>query len=315
MSAGTKLMKKERRLKPRFGAKDHFDLFTLAIPGLLFLIAFNYIPLWGVVLPFKEVNYAKSIFQWDWIGFENFEFFFKSGNAWRTIRNTVGLNLLSIAVNTSVGVVLAVLMFELSRKYIKIYQTMMFFPYFVSWIVASYVLHAIISPEMGFLPKLMESWGMEKINFYYEAKYWPFILTLARLWKGIGYQTLLYYASLMSIDPTYFEAAALDGASRFDRFRYIILPHLKHLIIMLTILSLGSIFCGDFSMYYTLTKDIGALYATTDVIDTFVYRALTELGDPGMSAAVGLFQSVVGCILVLLTNFITKKIDPEQAIF
>ena len=157
MSIVTK-QKQGRRLKRRYGAKDHFDLFTLAIPGLLFLIAFNYVPLWGVILPFKEVNYAKSIFQWDWVGFENFAFFFKSGSAWRVIRNTVGLNLLSIFVNTSVGVVLAVLMFELSRKYIKIYQTMMFFPYFVSWIVASYVLHAIISPEMGFLPKLLESW-------------------------------------------------------------------------------------------------------------------------------------------------------------
>lgn len=315
MSAGIKKVNAGRKKVRKLGAKDRWALFTLAIPGLLFLIAFNYVPLWGVIIPFKEVNYAKSVFQWDWVGLENFKFFFQSGDAWRTIRNTVGLNLLSIAVDTTVGVILAVLMCDLTRKYVKVYQTAMFFPYFVSWIVASYVLHALISPEAGYIPTMLVNMGLEKVNYYYEAKAWPFILTVARLWKNIGYQTLLYYASLMSLDPTYFEAAELDGANRFQRFRYIILPHLKQLIIMLTILSLGGIFSGDFTMYFSLTKNVGALYPTTDVIDTYVYRALTELGDIGMSAAVGLFQSVVGCILVLITNWSVKKIDPEQAIF
>lgn len=311
----TALAEGRKRTGRRLGRKDRFDLFTLAIPGLLFLMAFYYVPMYGLVIPFKSINYSKGIWGSDWNGFKNFEFFFKSQDSWRITRNTIGLNLIFIFTTLVISIVLAIMLFELTGKYVKLYQTMLFLPYFVSWIVVSYILYAFISPSIGFIPKLLAEFGIETPNYYYELKIWPWILTGAYVWKNVGYMTLLFYASLMSIDTSYFEAAAIDGASKMQQIRYISLPHLKPIIIMMTLLQIGKIFYADFGLFYFLTRNVGALYEVTDVIDTYVYRALRVTGDLGMSAAAGLYQSIVGFFLVLISNLIVKRIDPDQALF
>lgn len=295
--------------------KMNWGLFLLAVPGLIFLLAFYYAPLFGLIIPFKRIDYSKGIFQSDWCGFDNFEFFFGSQDAFRITRNTICLNFLFIAVTIILSVLLALLLFELGRRQVKLYQTCMFVPYFVSWVVASYVLYAFLSPDMGVLPNLLEKLGMEVPNFYNAPEYWPWILLFSYVWKNVGYMTLLFYATLMGIDTTQFEAAAIDGANRFQTTLKISIPFLVPTIILLSLLQIGKIFYADFGMFYFLTKDSGTLYSVTDVIDTYVFRALRVTGDIGMASAVGLYQSIVGFLLVLGSNLVVRKIDRESALF
>lgn len=296
-------------------AMNQGGMLLLAIPGLLFLLAFKYVPLFGLVIPFKNLDYAKGIFKSDWCGFDNFKFFFQSADAYRVTRNTIVLNLTFIAVTICLSIALALILFELGKKEVKIYQTLLFVPYFVSWVVAGYVVYAFLDPYLGAITNIIENSGGIAPNFYNEAKFWPFILLLAYVWKNIGYMTLLFYATLMGMDTTQFEAAALDGANRLQIATKISLPYLKTTIIMITLLQIGKIFYADFGMFYFLTKDSGMLYATTDVIDTYVYRALRVSGNVGMSSAVGLYQSVVGFILVMVSNLVVRKIDKDSALF
>lgn len=300
---------KKRRIRWNWG------LTSLAVPGLAFLIAFYYVPLAGIIIPFKQIDYAKGIWDSDWIGLKNFEFLFKSQDAYRITRNTIGLNAVFIAITLLLAILLAILMYELSRKMVKLYQTAMFIPYFISWVVASYIVYAMLSPDMGVLPNLMKAHGSTPTNFYFTPGVWPIILTIAYVWKNIGYMTLLFYATLISVDSSYLEAAAIDGANKRQQVAHILIPHMMPTIVMMTILQIGKIFYSDFGMFYFLTRNSGALYATTDVIDTYVYRALRVTGNIGTSAAAALYQSVVGFILVLITNLIVKKRDKNYAIF
>ncbi len=301
--------------KTKIKKKMNWGLFLLAIPGVLFLLAFYYAPLFGLIIPFKRIDYSKGIFGSDWCGFDNFEFFFGSQDAFRITRNTLCLNFLFISITIILSVVLALVLFELGRRQVKLYQTCMFVPYFVSWVVASYVLYAFLSPDMGVFPNLLESMGMEVPNFYNDPTYWPWILLLSYLWKNIGYMTLLFYATLMGIDTTQFEAAAIDGANKFQTTMKISVPFLVPTIILLSLLQIGKIFYADFGMFYFLTKDSGTLYPVTDVIDTYVFRALRVTGDIGMASAVGLYQSLVGFLLVLCSNLVVRKIDRDSALF
>ena len=293
----------------------NWGLFVLALPGLVMLLAFYYAPLFGLIIPFKRIDYAKGIWGSDWAGFRNFEFFFKSQDAFRVTRNTLALNFTFIVLTLVLALILALILFELSRKQVKVYQTAMFIPYFISWVVASYVLYALLNPIYGMLPSFFKSLGREVPNFYYTPRYWPFILSLAYIWKTGGYMTLLFYAALMGIDPTQFEAAAIDGANKPQITMRISIPFLGPVIILLAILQIGRIFYSDFGMFYFLTRDSGALYATTDVIDTYVYRALRVTGDIGMASAAGLYQSAVGFVLVLGSNLIVRRINKESANF
>lgn len=293
----------------------NWGLMGLAVPGLIFLIAFYYVPLVGLVIPFKQVDYSKGILGSDWIGMKNFEFLFKSQDAFRITRNTLCLNAVFITLTLISAVFLAILMYELGRKQVKIYQTLMFIPYFVSWVVASYIVYAFLCPDMGVLPKLMESQGATPTNFYFTPEVWPIILTIAYLWKNIGYMTLLFYATLISIDSSYLEAAAIDGATKRQQVFNILIPYMMPTIVMMALLQIGKIFYSDFGMFYFLTRNSGALYATTDVIDTYVYRALRVTGDIGLSSAAALYQSLVGFALVLITNLIVKKRNKDYAIF
>lgn len=226
-------------------------------------------------------------------------------------RNTILLNLCFITLTNVVSIAFALMMYELSRKAIKLYQTALFFPYFLSWVVVSYVTYALLNPQFGIINQLFHT----EINWYMESKYWPVILTFAYLWKNVGYSSLIFYTGLMGIDKSYYEAAAIDGASKWQQVRNISIPLLKPLIILITLLQIGKIFYSDFGMFYFLTADSGALYSTTDVIDTYVYRALRVSGDIGMASAIGLYQSLVGFVLVLLMNYIVRKINKENAIF
>ncbi len=297
------------------GIKRNWGLISLALPGLIFVIIFQYFPMFGLVLAFKDFNFGKGIWGSDWVGLNNFKFFFTSDAALQVTRNTLLLNLSFIILTNLVSIAFALMLFELSRKAVKLYQTTLFFPYFLSWVVVSYVTYALLNPQLGVINHLLKQLGFAEINWYMESKYWPFILSLAFLWKNIGYSTLIFYTGLMGIDKSYYEAAAIDGASKWQQVRNISIPLLTPLITLISVLQIGKIFYSDFGMFYFLTADSGALYATTDVIDTYVYRALRVSGDIGMATAIGLYQSLVGFVLVLTVNFIVRKINKENAIF
>lgn len=305
------MSKTERKRKPL----TNWNLLILAVPGLVFLAAFYFIPLFGLVLPFKRLDYSKGLFGSDWVGFKNFEFFFKSSDAWRITSNTLLLNFLFITINLVLAVFLALILFEMTRTRVKIFQTCMFVPYFISWIVASYVLYALLNPQTGMICHMLREAGRTVPNFYNEKKYWRAFLVISYVWKNVGYHTLLYYTTLMGMDSSYVEAAAIDGANKRQIMLHISLPYLKPVIILMTLMAIGKIFYADFGMFYFLTRDSGPLYAVTDVIDTYVYRALRVTGDIGMSSAVGLYQAVVGFILVLTSNIIVRKIDKDSAMF
>lgn len=293
----------------------NFPLTLLALPSIIVIFIFNYLPLYGLVLPFKNYYFDKGFIKSPWVGFDNFRFLFNGGAILNATKNTILYNSVFILLGTFVSVILALLLFELSKRSVKIYQTILFLPHFVSWVVAAFVFNAFLDMDFGVLNRVRESFGMETVLWYNSPKYWPIILVIAHLWKGMGYTAVVYYASLMGVDKSYFEAAKIDGAGKLAQMIYISVPMIKPIITIMIILNIGRIFYGDFGLFYNVTLNSPLLYSTTDVIDTFVYRALINLGDIGMSSATGFFQSVVGFILVLTTNFIVRKIDCENALF
>lgn len=296
--------------------RNNFELLLLAIPAIVFIFIFKYTTMVGVLVAFKNFKYNLGFWKSDWVGFRNFRFFFESQDAWRVTRNTVGMNLIFIALGLITSVGIAILLFEISKKiFIRVYQTAMIFPNFISWVVAGYMFYAFFNVQYGIFNGLLQSLGLEPIYWYSKAEYWPFILAFASIWKGAGWGSVIYYAALVGIDPQYFEAAEIDGAKKLQVIKYITIPFLKPLMIILTILAIGGIFSADFGMFYNLARDIGPLYPTTDVIDTYVYRSLRVNGDIGMSSAVGLYQAVVGFVLVLTTNFVVRRISPENSLF
>ena len=293
----------------------NWGLLALAVPGLFFLIAYYYVPLFGLVIPFKKMDVAKGIFGSDWCGLDNFKFFFQSPDAWTVTRNTIGLNAVFISTTLVLSVIVALGLFELSKRKVKIFQTCLFVPYFISWVVGSYVIYALLSPDMGVIPNLLEKFSLAAPNFYSEPKYWPFILTTSYFWKHVGYNALIFYATLMGMDTSQHEAAAIDGATKMQRIRYICIPHLMPTIVLMGLLMIGKIFYADFGMFWFLPRNSGVLYPVTDVIDTYVFRMLRVMGNIGMSSAVGLYQSLVGFILVLVTNLIVKRRNEDYALF
>ncbi|MDC7286778.1 ABC transporter permease subunit [Blautia schinkii] len=300
----------------RTGRKKNRTLTAMAFPAALLLFLFSYVPIVGLVIAFKDFRYDKGFLGSDWIGFKNFEFFFKSNDAWVVLRNTIGLNFLFIAMTLLVSVMVALIMNEVrSRNMIKIVQTIMFFPYFMSWVVVGYLLYAYLHHDYGILNQILAFFGLHSVSWYANSQYWPFILTFMFVWKNAGYYSVIYYAGIIGIDDTYYEAAALDGASRWQMVWRITLPMIKSLLIVMTILQIGRIMYSDFGLFYNLTRDQGALYATTDVLDTYIYRALRVTGDIGIGSAVGCFQAVVGFILIMGSNLIVRKIDRDSALF
>jgi putative aldouronate transport system permease protein len=290
----------------------------MMIPGLIYLLINNYLPMFGIVIAFKEVNFAKGIFASDWVGFRNFEFLFASNNAYIITRNTILYNLVFLILGTFFSFVVAILLNEVKNKVLlRSYQAIISMPHLISWVIVSYLVYAFLSVDNGFVNRtILPLFGIEEeIYWYTEAKHWPWILTLVDLWKRVGYGSIVYFAALLGINDEYYEAARLDGASRLQQIRYITLPIVVPVIIMMAMLQLGRIFYSDFGLFYQVTLNSGALFKTTATIDTYVLNGLTGGGNLGMSAAAGFYQSIVGFILVLLVNYLVRRKDRENALF
>lgn len=301
--------------------KKNWPLFVMLVPGVFILLINNYIPMVGVVIAFKRYrfhgSFLKSIFQSDWIGLANFEIFFKSPYAYQITRNTILYNLAFIVLGLIIPVAFAILLNEITnKKSAKVYQSLMFLPYFLSWIIVSYLAYSLFSIENGFVNRtVMEGLGLDPVKWYFEPKYWPFILTFFQLWKYTGYNSVVYLAAISGIDSEYYEAAEIDGASKWQQIWHITIPLLKSLMIIMTLLAVGRIFNADFGLFYNVTRNSGQLYPVTDVIDTYVYRALRNTNNISMAAAAGTYQAIVGCITVFTANFVVRKIDSEKALF
>jgi putative aldouronate transport system permease protein len=293
----------------------NFPLLTLAIPGILYFIIFHYIPMFGAVIAFKEYNYELGILGSEWVGFDNFKFFFQSQDAMRITVNTVGYGFVFIITGVISAVVVALLLSEVKNKMsIKYYQTTMILPNFLSWVIVGYITYTLFNQNLGIFNQILRGIGLQEVNWYSDPKVWPVILTLTNIWKLVGINCIMYYASLMAIDEQIFEAATIDGASRIRQIWHISIPSLTPLIAILSILSLGNIVRGDFGLFYQIPRDVGLLYPTTDVIDTYIYRGLKN-GDIGISSAVGLFQSVVGFATIIIANTIVKKVNPDYSLY
>ena len=301
--------------KKRILNKSAISLFLLSLPSLLLVLLFRYVPLFGIIIPFKNFNAAKGIFGSEWSGFNNFKYLFSTNMVLNATKNTIIMNVIFIVVGTCISLLFSLIMNEMSRKSIKFYQTVFLFPYFVSWVVAGYIFLSLFDMDYGFVNSIIEMMGGQPIVWYNEARYWPYILLFANIWKGCGYSIIIYYTSIIGIDKGYYEAAAMDGASKIKQISYITLPHLVPIVTIMLILSIGKIFHADFGLFYFIPMNSPMTYPTTDVIDTFVYRVLIQIGDFGMSSAATLYQSIVGFILVIVSNSIIRKMSPDNALF
>lgn len=296
-------------------------LLLMVLPGTIWFFLFSYLPMPGAIIAFKDYRFSNdgflaSIIQSDWVGLKNFEFLFKTEDAYIIVRNTLLYNSVFIILGTTLSVFVAIVIHEISNKKLaKLYQTGMFLPHFLSWVIVSYFVFSFLSVDKGVFNQVLTSFGADPVYWYSEIKNWPYILTFVHLWKGVGYGSVIYLAAVVGIDKSYFEAAMIDGASKWQQIWKITLPMIKPIIIIMFILAIGGIFRADFGLFYQVPRDTGSLYPVTNVIDTFVYRGLKVTGNIGMSTAAGLYQAVVGFVLVLVTNFIVRKINKEQALF
>ncbi len=297
--------------------KRYWPLYLMLVPGLIYLAINNYVPMAGIVVAFKQYNVRDGIYGSPNIGLKNFEFLFKTNDAWLITRNTILYNLVFIVLGTVLAIAVAILLNEIRNKQAKqLYQTFILIPYLISMVVVSYLVFAFLSDANGFLNNsVLAALGMEPISWYNAPQYWPFILVIVNVWKGLGYNCILYYATICGIDHSLYEAAVVDGASRWQQVIHITLPCLKSTIIILTLMSLGGIFRSDFGLFYQVPMNSGALIDVTNTIDTYVYRGLMKTNNIGMSSAAGVYQSVVGFILVVTANLVVRKIDDESALF
>jgi len=283
---------------------------------VLYILVFAYIPMGGIILAFKKYSYAGGIFGSPWNGFTNFEFFFKSGRALLVTRNTVLYNILFIVCNTLLQMAVAIFLTEIKGSgFRKITQSLMFLPYFISWVVVSVIAFNILSYDFGFINVFLSKAGLGKVNFYNNGAHWPAILTLFWAWKSVGYGSVMYLAAIMGIDTEVYEAAAIDGAGPFKRIFSITIPLMMPTVMILLLLSIGGIFKGNFDMFYNLVGNNGALHRWTDVIDTFTFRALITNNDFGMSSAVGLYQSVLCFATILLANRLVRLYNEDYSLF
>lgn len=314
---GTGVAKKKKKKLTR----SDWQLYSLSFLPILVVFIFKYLPMGGIIIAFKNYKFNQGIFGSKWVGFSNFDFFLKSNVFVQLVRNTLLNNVAFIVFGTIASLIVAILLFELrSRNATKTFQTLMITPYFMSWVIVAYMVYAILNPSYGYLNQILNFFGVEGMDWYSMPKVWPAILVITYVWKNVGIDSVVYYASLMGLDTALFDAAEVDGANKLQRIIHIVLPSLIPLISILTILKIGNIFRADFGLFYTVTQDgaSGNLYETTNVIDTYIFRTFRENANGnsyGLTTAVGLLQSVVGMITVLLTNWGAKRIDPDIALF
>ncbi|PYI53342.1 ABC transporter permease [Paenibacillus flagellatus] len=291
-------------------------LYLLTLPAVVFFFVFSYLPMFGVVIAFQDYNPIKGIFGSEFVGLRNFDFFFTSSDWLKVTFNTLYLNTLFIGFGLLAQIAFAIMISEIVWKpFQKATQSLTLLPYFISWPIVAMFAVSLFSTDSGFINRMLAAAGMDPIHFYQNPDIWPATLTLLKIWKGTGYGVIIYLATITSIDRDIYEAAKIDGASRLQAIRYITLPMLANTTILLLLLAVGHMFYGDFGMIYAIIGDNSMLYPTTDVIDTFVFRALRKYSDMSMSSAVGLYQSVVGFVLVLITNAIVRKVNKDAALF
>ncbi|NGM83887.1 sugar ABC transporter permease [Paenibacillus sp. 7124] len=293
------------------------SLIILALPGILLMLINNYLPMFGIFLAFKDLNYTEGIWASKWVGLDNFKFLFASNDAWRIIRNTLFYNLAFLIINTVLAILLAILLNEVKNKLMsKFFQSTVILPNFISMVIVGYLVYGFLNPDLGFVNKfIMEPMGWEPVNWYATPEHWPYILTIVNTWKNVGYAAVVYLAAIIGIDQEYYEAAVIDGASRWKQMTNITIPLIAPVIIILTVLAIGRIFNADFGLFYQATMASGMLKSTTDVIDTYVYNAAIVTGDTGLASSAGLLQSVVGFILVVSVNLIVRKFSKDNALF
>ncbi|HTG70480.1 MAG TPA: ABC transporter permease subunit [Candidatus Udaeobacter sp.] len=297
--------------------KKYRALVLMALPGLLYLLINNYLPMFGIVIAFKDINFAKGIMGSDWIGFKNFEYLFKTTDAYIITRNTLLYNITFILLNTGIALALAIMLNEIRKRFFsRLYQTLILLPFLISMVIVGYLVLGFLDVENGFMNKtLLPLMGLEPISWYSETKYWPWILTIVSVWKGVGNLCIIYLAAIIGIDSEYYEAATIDGANRWQQIMKITLPLVSPVITIMTLLAIGRIFYSDFGLFFQVPLNTGALMPVTNTIDTYVYRALINLGDIGMSSAAGLYQALVGFILVIVSNAVVRKYNKDNALF
>lgn len=312
------------RASGRFSkAKKTLMLLTMVAPGALWLLLLRYLPMGGIILAFKnykiypkDPTFLNNLIHSKWVGLDNFKFLFTTGDSWVMIRNTLAYNIVFIILGVIIPVAFAVMMSELSKKFVaKTYQTLMFFPYFLSWVVVSYFLNAFIDAQYGLIPMAQRAAGETAVSWYTTPGPWPYIIVFANLWKNVGYSTVLYLAAIAGIDQTQYEAAAIDGASKWQQILHVTLPNLRTMIAILFILNVGKIFNADFGLFWNVPMQNGALFSVTQVIDTYIYRVLMNTGNIGQSTAAGLLQNIVGFICIIGANAVVKKIDSDSTLF
>ena len=305
----TKISVRKRRSR----RVNYIPLYLMMLPGILYLLINNYLPMFGIVIAFKNFSYKKGIWGSDWCGLKNFEFLFRTKDAFIMIRDTLLYNLLFILLGLVIALCIAIMMTEIGRwKIAKVIQPIICFPNMISIIIVSYLVYAFLGSN-GFINHTVLNGN--GIGWYSEAKYWPFILPIVYFWKSAGYSSIIYIASMSGIDPTLYEAAKLDGATKMQQIFKITLPIIRPMIMLMLLLNVGRIFSSDFGLFLQVPMNSGMLYNTTQTIDTYVYRALMELNDIGMSSAASVFQSIVGFVLVIASNLFVRRMDPESALF
>lgn len=319
MEKKTAVTPRKRRWK---WTRDDAELGLLGLPTLIWYALFSYLPMFGLIIAFKKYRIFKggtflsNLLQSDWVGFDNFKFFVQNNTFSMLLRNTVLYNLVFIALGIVVPVSLALMINELhSQRKSKVYQTMMFFPHFLSWVVVSYFVYAFLNADKGLLNNVIMALGGERVLWYSSPQYWPFILVFMNLWKGTGYNMVVYLATITGIDQSLYEAAMLDGASKWQQAKYITLPLMKTILIVMFILNVGKIFYSDFGLFWQVTQGVpNSLHKVASTFDTFIYSALQGSTPIGRTAAASMFQSVCCCATILLANWIVRRIDPDSAI-
>lgn len=310
MSTGVKVKKKIRwnRIWP---------FYIMALPGFVYMLINNYLPMFGVTIAFKKLNFREGIWGSPWCGFNNFKFLFASSEAWTITRNTIGYNIAFFIVTNAIAIMVAILINEIQKQAAKkVYQSLILLPYLMSWVIVSYLAYTFLSAETGMINNsILQPLGLTEINWYQEKKYWPFILIFVNTWKGVGYSMIIYLSSIVGISTDYFEAARIDGASKWQQIKYITLPLLKPTVITLFILAVGQIFRSDFGLFYQMPRNSGSLYSVTRTLDVYVYQALMKNYDYAMSSAASVYQSVVGFVLIVLANKLVKKYDANSSLF
>jgi putative aldouronate transport system permease protein len=302
----------------RFGKNlwQYRALTLMCLPAIAFFFAFSYMPMPGAYVAFTKFNYADGIYRSKFIGMDNFKFLFTSGQLWLLLRNTILYNLAFILIGNVVQMAVAILLSELrNHRFRKVTQTFMFLPYFISDVLVSLIVYNLINYDFGFISNLVRHLGGQMPKIYSTPAAWPFLIILVNLWKTTGYGSVVYFAAIMGLDHSMIEASRVDGANGYQRIRYILIPSLRPTFIILLLFALGSIIRGNFGLFYNLVGANSLLYRTTDIIETYVYRAMLNNFNFSQSSAVGLFQSVVGFFIVITCNYIIKKVEPESALF